>query len=116
MRKRERKPSEVRRAIAACRDACAQTGRVMCVDALAAALEMTCEELFAQADRRTEVGALLVAAIQECTAETVAAALSADPKTHPLWMFYLRNRASFADKPERADSGVSITFVGEERI
>lgn len=108
---------KVRRAIETCKASCAATGRVLCVDALAAALGMTCEELFTASSRATEVGALLSAAIQECTAETVAAALSADPKAHPLWMFYLRNRAAFADKPEaKGDSGVSITFVGEERI
>lgn len=116
MKKKTRSAIEINRAVRACRRACAESGRVMCVDALAAALGMSCDELFALARERTEEGRMLAAAVQECTAETVAAALAADPKSHPLWMFYLRNRAAFADKPEARADGVSITFVGEEKL
>ena len=90
--------------------------RVMCVDTFAAVLGISCDELFSLAREQNDVGRLLAAAVQECTAETVAAALSADPKSHPLWMFYLRNRAAFVDRPEGHGDGVSITFVGEERL
>ncbi len=108
--------------IAACRTACVQRDEPFHADALAAALGVSYEKLIALAEgngvaRRT--AALLRGALQECTASVVAAALSSDPKTHNLWMFYLRNRAGFADKGERGElkfEAGTVTFVGEERI
>ena len=113
---------ETAAAIAACRAACVQRDEPFHADALAAALGISYETLVTLAagnGTSKRMAALLRGALQECTASVVAAALSADPKTHNLWMFYLRNRAGFADKGERGElkfEAGTVTFVGEERI
>ncbi len=101
-----------------CRVECAAAGGPFHADALAAALGISYETLVEYASGRGSVAALLTAALQECTASVVAHALAADPKSHPLWMFYLRNRAQFADKGERCElpMGSGVQFVGEEKI
>ena len=108
--------------ITACRAGCAARGEPFHADALAAALGVSYETLLARADGKNTtaaVAARLKAALQECTASVVAAALAADPKAHGLWMFYLRNRAGFADKGEHPTTPAAVggvIFVGEERI
>ena len=117
-----RKIGDVEAAIAACRADCAAREQPFHADALAAALGVSYETLLALADGKNASGtvaARLKAALQECTASVVAAALAADPKAHALWMFYLRNRAGFADKGERPELRTEVggvIFVGEERI
>lgn len=113
---------DARATVAACRAACAARGEPFHADALAAALGVSYETLRSLADGHNataSLSALLRAALQECTASVVAAALAADPKAHGLWMFYLRNRAGFADKGERPELRTEVggvIFVGEERI
>ncbi len=113
---------ETAAAITACRAACAAAGEPFHADALAAALGVSYETLITLAEGNgtsKRMAALLRGALQECTASVVAAALCSDPKTHNLWMFYLRNRAGFADKGERGElkfEAGTVTFVGEERI
>ncbi len=116
------KLQEIEERITACRAQCAAAEIPFHVDALAAALGISVETLLAYADGHgtsVSTAAMLTAAVQECTASVIACALRADPKSHGLWMFYLRNRAGFMDKGEsrepRADGG-AVTFVGEERI
>ena len=47
----------------------------------------------------------------------IGAALAADPKSHGLWMFYLRNRAAFSDKADKRESGAPpVVFVGEDAV
>ncbi len=113
---------DIQPVINACRSACALRGEPFHADALAAALGVSYETLVAMAEGRhtpATVAAVLTAALQECTAAVVAAALAADPKAHALWTFYLRNRAGFADKSDRRDTrteACGVVFVGEERI
>ena len=85
---------------------------------MAAALGIPYETLVQYAAGKGETARLLRAALQDCTASVVGHALAADPKSHGLWMFYLRNRAGFADKGETRPtvSEAPIQFVGEERI
>lgn len=113
------KLDDIEQKIGACRARCAAAGVPFHADALAAALGISYEMLLRYADGSGSMAVLLRAAIQECTAAVIASALAADPKSHGLWMFYLRNRAGFVDKGEaresRADGG-AVTFVGEERI
>ena len=117
-----RKAADVDDAVARCRAACAARGEPFHADALAAALGVSYERLLALADGKNTSAIIanrLKAALQECTASVVAAALAADPKAHGLWMFYLRNRAGFADKGERSELRTEVggvIFVGEERI
>lgn len=110
--------AQIRDTIAQCRVQCEAQGGPFHADALAAALGISYDTLVEYANTRGNVAVLLTAALQECTASVIAHALSADPKSHPLWMFYLRNRAHFADKGERCElpSGGSVQFVGEEKI
>ncbi len=109
---------EIRAAIDACRARCAAADEPFHADALAAALGIPYETLVQYAVGRSETARILKAALQECTASVIGYALSADPKSHGLWMFYLRNRAGFMDKGEaRASTGEApVRFVGEERI
>ena len=113
------KLEDVENKIAVCRARCAAENVPFHADALAAALGIPYETLLRYADGTGSMAVLLRAAVQECTAAVIACALAADPKSHGLWMFYLRNRAGFIDKGEgrdlRADGG-TVTFVGEERI
>ena len=106
-------------AIERCRAACAARSEPFHADALAAALGVSYETMLSAADGDGAIAVRLRAAIQECTAAVVAAALAAEPKSHGLWMFYLRNRAGFVDKGEsttvRTEVG-GVTFIGEERI
>ena len=88
-------------------------------DALAAALGIPYETLVLYAAGKGETARILKAALQECTASVITHALAADPKSHGLWMFYLRNRAGFADKGETRAGQVTaepVRFIGEERI
>ena len=88
-------------------------------DALAAALGITYETLVTYATGKGETARLLKAALQECTASVITHALAADPKSHGLWMFYLRNRAGFADKGEARVGQATeepVRFIGEDRI
>lgn len=120
MEKCRSEASRLAAAQAAAREACRAAGEPFHVDALAAALGVSFEELMAAAtDERHPVrAARLRAAMQECTASVVGEALRADPKSHGLWMFYLRSRGGLSE--ERAESLGSaaggVTFVGEERI
>ena len=108
---------DVEGAIEACRATCAARGEPFHADALAAALGISYEALVSRAEGCGAVAKRLTAALQECTAAVVAAALTADAKAHGLWMFYLRNRAGFADKGAEVRTGVGgVIFVGEERI
>ena len=110
---------EIEAAIGRCRAVCAAADVPFHVDALAAELGISYETLVQYAAERGTAARVLRAAVQECTASVIAAALRADPKTHTLGMYYLRNRAGFADKGDKGESRaetVSVTFVGEERI
>ena len=113
---------EIEQTIDQCRARCVAENMPFHADALAAALGISYETLIRYADGKgtsANTAALLRAAVQECTASVIACALSADPKAHSLWMFYLRNRAGFADKGETRESRTEVgqvTFVGEERI
>jgi len=110
--------SDIKATIEACRRQCDADGGPFHADALAAALGIPYETVVAYATGKGETARILKAALQECTASVISHALSADPKSHGLWMFYLRNRAGFADKGEtRAlQSEDAVRFVGEERI
>ena len=110
--------AEITATIERCRRECEAEGGPFHADALAASLGIAYETLVEYASGRGSVAALLTAALQECTASVISHALSADPKSHSLWMFYLRNRAHFADKGERCElpTGSGVQFVGEERI
>ncbi len=115
------KLKDIEACIAACRVQCEALGAPFHVDALAAALGISYETLMRYASGEgtsANTAALLRAAVQECTASVVACALHADPKAHGLWMFYLRNRAGFADKGDapKAEATGCVVFVGEERI
>ena len=111
------KLQDVEGVIEACRAACAARGEPFHADALAAALGVSYEAMLDRARGDGAVAHRLAAAVQECTAAVVAAALAADPKTHGLWTFYLRNRAGFTDKAAEVRTGVGgVIFVGEERI
>ncbi len=112
------KLSEIKATIDGCRRQCELEGLPFHADALAAALGIPYETVVVYASGKDETARLLKAALQECTASVVSHALAADPKSHGLWMFYLRNRAGFADKGEaRAVQGEApVQFVGEERI
>ena len=111
--------SEIEAAVERCRQVCAAEQIPFHADALAAQLGISYETLLRYAEGRGTMATLLRGALQECTASVVAAALTADPKAHALWTFYLRNRAGFADKGERIElrsEAGGVTFVGEERI
>ncbi len=112
------KLSEIEATIASCRVQCAAEDKPFHADALAASLGIPYETLLRYAAGRGETARMLKAAVQECTASVIGYALTADPKSHGFWMFYLRNRAGFADKGDtRAPTGeASVRFVGEERI
>ncbi len=113
------KLKDVEAAVARCRRDCAAADVPFHADALAAALGIPYETLTRYAVGRGTMAVLLRGALQECTASVIAAALRADPKAHGLWMFYLRNRAGFADKGERPElktEAGGVVFVGEERI
>lgn len=102
-----------------CRKECEANSGPFHADALAATLGISYETLLSYADGHGSVAALLTAALQECTASVISHALAADPKSHGLWMFYLRNRAGFMEKGERQEPAVhseAVQFVGEERI
>ena len=108
---------EVDEAINESKRVCAAKGEPFHVDALAAALGVSYGELCRIADGRGRVPKALRAAIQECTAAVIGAALAADPKSHGLWMFYLRNRAAFSDKADKRESGAPpVVFVGEDAV
>lgn len=108
---------EVDEAIRACKRVCAEKGEPFHADALAAALGVSYTELCRLADGRGRVPKALRAAIQECTASVIGAALAADPKSHGLWMFYLRNRAAFSDKADKREQGVPpVVFTGEDGV
>lgn len=110
--------SDIAATINNCRTHCQQTDTPFHADELAAALGIPYDTLLRHASGRGEMARMLRAALQECTASVISHALCADPKSHGLWMFYLRNRAGFADKGEaRASQGEPpVQFVGEERI
>ena len=108
---------EVDKAIRECKRACEAKGEPFHVDALAAALGMSYTEFCRLADGRGRVPRTLRAAIQECTASVIGMALAADPKSHGLWMFYLRNRAAFSDKTDKREQGAPpVVFVGEDGV
>lgn len=109
---------DIAAAIDACRLQCQQNDQPFHVDALAAALGVPYETMMRYAAGPGEIGRMLKAAVQECTASVVGCALAADPKSHSLWMFYLRNRAGFMDKGDKRESLCEppVQFVGEERI
>ena len=113
------KLADITATIEACRCRCEADGSPFHADALAAALGIPYETVVAYASGKGETARILNAALQECTASVISHALMADPKSHGLWMFYLRNRAGFADKGE-ARAGQTVTepvrFIGEERI
>ncbi len=110
--------AEIEQRIAQCRAACEQQNTPFHADALAAALGISYETLASYAGSKGRVGVLLKAALQECTASVISYALNADPKSHSMWMFYLRNRAGFSEKGERIEpiAGGGVQFVGEEKI
>lgn len=111
--------SEIKAMIDGCRRRCEADGSPFHADALAAALGIPYETVVIYASGKGETARLLKAALQECTASVITHALAADPKSHGLWMFYLRNRAGFADKGEARASQMTaepVRFVGEERI
>lgn len=110
--------ANIKATIEHCKAQCAAADIPFHADALAAALGISYETLVTYANEKGNVATLLTAALQECTAAVVTHALAADPKSHTLWMFYLRNRAHFADKGERGEQpvGASVQFVGEEKI
>jgi hypothetical protein len=110
---------EIEKIVQECRERCHTAEMPFHADALAAALGISYDTLLQYAAGRGQLAALLKAALQECTADVVAAALGADPKAQSMWVFYLRNRADFVEKgekPELPSSAVSVTFVGEEKI
>lgn len=114
---------EIERVIAQFRERCQREALIFHADALAAALGISYEQLTAYAagvGTSKRVAALFNSALQECTAAVLNVALAADPKTHSFWMFYLRNRAGFADKGEPRDGKAPtvppVVFVGEERV
>ena len=109
---------DIAAAITACRVQCEQNGLPFHVDALAAALGVPYETMMRYAAGSGEIGRMLKAAVQECTASVVGCALTADPKSHSLWMFYLRNRAGFMDKGDKREivCEAPVQFIGEERI
>lgn len=108
----------IKEAIDRCRAECQNQNTPFHADALAATLGITYETLVAYAEGKGSVGVLLKGALQECTASVISYALNADPKSHSMWMFYLRNRAGFSEKGERPENiaGGGVQFVGEERI
>ena len=110
--------SNITATIDECRQRCQAEGSPFHADALAAALGIPYETVVAYAAGKGETARLLKAALQECTASVISHALAADPKSHGLWMFYLRNRAGFADKGESrvVQAEEPVRFVGEERI
>lgn len=112
------KLSEIKATIDECRQRCQAEGSPFHADALAAALKIPYETVVAYASGKGETARILKAALQECTASVISHALAADPKSHGLWMFYLRNRAGFADKGESrmVQAEEPVRFVGEERI
>ncbi len=110
---------DIENTVKLCRAACAAANVPFHADALAAALGVSYETLVRYAEGQGSMAKLLKAALQECTAAVIEAALCADPKAHGLWMFYLRNRVGFADKgekPELKTEAGGVIFVGEERI
>lgn len=113
------KLADIASRVDACRKACLEQDMPFHADALAAALGISYDTMLQYAKGGGEVARLLSAALQDCTASVIGYALTADPKSHPLWMFYLRNRAGFADKGENRPSTADllpVQFVGEERI
>ena len=84
--------SNITATIDECRQRCQAEGSPFHADALAAALGIPYETVVAYASGKGETARLLKAALQECTASVISHALAADPKSHGLWMFYLRNR------------------------
>ena len=110
--------SDIKATIDACRRRCEAEGSPFHADALAAALKIPYETVVLYASGKGETARILKAALQECTASVISHALAADPKSHGLWMFYLRNRAGFADKGEARATHTEepVRFVGEERI
>lgn len=112
------KLSDITATIETCRQRCDASGSPFHADALAAALGIPYETVVAYAAGKGETARILKAALQECTASVISHALCADPKSHGLWMFYLRNRAGFADKGETraVQSEPPVQFVYEERI
>lgn len=112
------KLSDIAATIDECRRRCELENAPFHADALAAALGIPYETLVHYASGKGETARILKAALQDCTASVISHALGADPKSHTLWMFYLRNRAGFADKGEtRANpSEAPVRFIGEERI
>lgn len=112
------KLGEIQTTIADCRRRCEAENAPFHADALAAALGIPYETVVAYASGKGETARILKAALQECTASVISHALAADPKSHGLWMFYLRNRAGFADKGETrtVQATEPVRFVSEERI
>ncbi len=110
--------SEIKATIDDCRQRCEAGDSPFHADALAAALGIPYETVVAYASGKGETARILKAALQECTASVISHALAADPKSHGLWMFYLRNRAGFADKGETRATHTEepVRFIGEERI
>ena len=89
-------------------------------DALAAALDVSYERLAEMAQGKgvsAKMGAVLSAALQDCTANVLSFAMAADAKHHALYMWYLRNRGGFSDKGGAVVHGDGgVTFIGEGRI
>ena len=113
------KLSEIKATIDDCRRRAELESAPFHADALASALGISYETLVSYASGKGETARILRAALQECTSSVITHALAADPKSHGLWMFYLRNRAGFADKGEaRAGQTAEepVRFIGEERI
>lgn len=115
------KVSDIAACIEGCRADCAAKGVPFHADALAAALGIPYEQLARYAagcETSHNVATLLSGALQECTASVVSFAMERDAKHHPLVMWYLRNRAGFADKGDAAapSSTAAVTFVGENKI
>lgn len=110
--------AEIEEAVTRCKHACAAQGTPFHVDALAAALGVSYDTLCTYAAGKGKLAQTLRAVIQDCTASVIGAALAADPKSHSLWMFYLRNRASFLDKGDKRDmpNDAPVVFVGEEQL
>ena len=110
--------AEITEAIARCKAQCEINSEPFHADALAASLGISYDTLCAYAGGNGKLAATLRAALQECTASVIGTALSADPKSHSLWMFYLRNRAGFLDKGDKRESvsDTPVVFVGGEDV
>lgn len=106
---------EVKAAAAREKARCEASGVPFFADALAAALFVPYETLERAAAGHgvcPALAAALSAALQECTASVLEAAMKSDAKAQAFYMWYLRNRAGFSDR-ERGGVADAVTFVGE---